>query len=164
MHIQFLRKFANRRFALSAALTVAWMVVIFLFSAQNADDSSDTSGKVLTFLCGLFGYTPTEGMKATLSFLVRKAAHMTEFGLLGVLCLNTLRQGFGEFAYRYPAAFAAASLYAATDEIHQLFVEGRAGQVRDWAIDSTGILLWLTAAWCFTVITNRIKNKENNEA
>lgn len=146
----------NRKYAIFAGMTLAWMMIIFLFSAQNADDSSDTSGKVLTFLCSLFGYTPTEAMKSTLSFLVRKAAHMTEFGLLGVMWLGTLRNGFGNFNYRYPAAFALASFYAATDEFHQLFVEGRAGQVTDWAIDSTGILLWLTAAWLF----GRIRNSE----
>ena len=152
----------NRRFAVLAGMTLAWMMIIFLFSAQNADDSSDTSGKVLTFLCGLFGYTPTETMKSTLSFLVRKAAHMTEFGLLGVMWLGTLRHGFDNFRYRYPAAFAPASFYAATDEFHQLFVEGRAGQVTDWAIDSTGILLWLTAAWLLTAITNHNKCIKND--
>ena len=37
-------------------------------------------------------------------------------------------------------------LYACTDEFHQLFMDGRAGQFKDVLIDtaggSTGILLW----------------------
>lgn len=152
----------KRKLAVWAVLTVAWMVVIFLFSAQNADDSSDTSGKVLSFLCGLFGYTPSDAMKDTLSFLVRKAAHMTEFGILGVLWLNLLREGLGQFRYRYAVAFAVASAYAVTDEFHQLFIDGRAGQAVDWLIDSTGIVLWLTAAWCIMKITERNLSDKNN--
>lgn len=159
----FLQLRFSRRLAVSAALTAAWMVVIFLFSAQNADDSSDTSGRVLAFLCGLFGYVPTEDFKETLSFLVRKAAHMTEFGVLGVLWLHTLRTALGQWRWRYPAAFALSSLYAVTDECHQLFVDGRAGQAADWLIDSTGIVLWLTAAWLLIKIKNRNKRKKNNE-
>ncbi|MBQ1412201.1 MAG: VanZ family protein [Clostridia bacterium] len=157
MHFSF-----SRRTAAWLCLTGLWMVVIFLFSAQNADDSSDTSGRVLSFLCGLFGYVPTEDLKETLSFLVRKAAHMTEFGILGVLWLRTLRESFGDFYWRYPAAFILASVYAATDEYHQLFVEGRAGQVTDWLIDSAGIWLWLTAAWILMKITHRDNISEYN--
>lgn len=122
------------------------MGVIFFFSAQNAEDSSMTSGRVLAFLCGLFHYTPTDAMKETLSFLVRKAAHMTEFGILGVLWLGTLRKGWGTFRWRYPLAFCLASVYAMTDEAHQLLIDGRAGQVTDWLIDSAGILIALACA------------------
>jgi VanZ family protein len=35
-------------------------------------------------------------------------------------------------------AFLIASGYAATDEYHQTFVEGRHGSPIDWAIDSAG--------------------------
>lgn len=154
----------SRRFVGYAVLTVLWMAVIFLFSVQNADDSSATSGKVLTFLCGLFGYTPAEGMKETLSFLVRKAAHMTEFGILSVLWLHTLRTGWQGFRHDYPTAFVLASVYAATDEYHQLFVDGRAGQVTDWLIDSMGIWLWITAVWLLMKITGRDKSEQNNDS
>ena len=35
-------------------------------------------------------------------------------------------------------AFLVTSAYAATDEFHQTFVEGRHGKVFDWLIDSAG--------------------------
>jgi hypothetical protein len=51
--------------------------------------------------------------------------------------------------YRRPTPVVAAAIaatYAATDEVHQLFVHGRHGSPIDWAIDCTGIALaWL--AW-----------------
>jgi VanZ family protein len=35
-------------------------------------------------------------------------------------------------------ALLIASLYAATDELHQTFVKGRKGSPVDWAIDTAG--------------------------
>ncbi len=153
----------SRGFAVSAALTALWMTVIFLFSAQDGSDSSGLSGRVLAFICGLFNYTPSAAVVDMLSFCVRKAAHMTEFGLLGVLWLNTLRHGFGDFAHRYLTAFVISSIYAMTDEFHQLFIDGRAGRVTDWLIDSAGTAIWLAAAWLLTVATARIKSKKDNK-
>lgn len=45
--------------------------------------------------------------------------------------------------------------YAALDEIHQLFVEGRSGQVTDVLIDSIGIFLGI----CFVLIIYKIVQK-----
>ena len=140
----------KRRFAVFLVLTLIWMVVIFLFSAQNGDDSSDTSGFLLNLLCGIFRVEPTPDNAELLTFLIRKAAHMTEFGILALLWLGTLRSGAGKAAWHYPAAFAVSSLYAITDEIHQLFVSDRAGQITDWLIDSAGALLFLCCAWLLT--------------
>jgi VanZ family protein len=72
--------------------------------------------------------------------VLRKLAHMLEYGLLWFLWLRAL-------SYRTPApavAAAVAAAYAATDEIHQLLVEGRHGSPVDWVIDCAGIALaWL---------------------
>src|SRR3712207_7608480 len=40
--------------------------------------------------------------------------------------------------HAWALAFAVASLYAITDEVHQTFVEGRRGHAIDWAIDTAG--------------------------
>lgn len=136
----------NASFALSALIAVVWAVVIFCFSSQTGDESSGLSSQVLTTLCNLFRYSPSEDVLDILTFAIRKAAHMTEFGLLGLLVLNALYRGFGSFKGIYALSFAAASIYAASDEIHQLFISGRSGQFTDWIIDSAGILLWLLAA------------------
>ena len=137
----------SRRFAVFSAVTLAWMAVIFLFSSQNGDDSSGISDFLIRLLCGIVRCVPTPDVFSVMSLIIRKAAHMTEFGILALLWLGTLHSGFPGFQWRYPAAFAAASLYAATDEVHQLFVSGRAGQVTDWLIDSSGALIFLSAAW-----------------
>ncbi len=67
--------------------------------------------------------------------ILRKCAHMAEFGLLWFLWWRAL--GHGNRAV--PAAIAIA--YAITDEVHQTFVQGRHGAPLDVLIDSAGVLL-----------------------
>ena len=69
---------------------------------------------------------------------LRKTAHMVEFGLLWWLWQRALAM---------PAAAAAIALgYAASDEWHQSFVEGRNGSPVDVAIDAVGIAV-AVALW-----------------
>ena len=63
----------------------------------------------------------------------RKIGHALEFALLGALLFRALE--------RPAAAVALGSLYAATDEVHQSFVEGRVGSPLDWGIDTAGVVL-----------------------
>jgi len=70
--------------------------------------------------------------------LLRKLAHAAEYAVLGALLLRaTGRTGL---------AFALGTLYAVTDELHQMFVPGRMGRPLDVAIDALGvacgILVW----------------------
>jgi VanZ family protein len=74
--------------------------------------------------------------------ILRKIAHMAEFGLLWWLWWRAL--GHGERATWAAAAIAVA--YAVTDEYHQHFVEGRVGSPVDVLIDSVGVALAIAAA------------------
>lgn len=67
----------------------------------------------------------------------RKVVHFAEYALLCFLLWRALSSGTS--APRAAAwAFLLASGYAATDEFHQSFIEGRHGSPIDWAIDSAG--------------------------
>ncbi len=69
----------------------------------------------------------------TLDTILRKLAHMGEFGLLWFLWWRAL--GWG-----HPGpSIAIALAYAASDELHQTFVDGRVGSPVDWAIDAAGV-------------------------
>ncbi len=73
----------------------------------------------------------------TIDLVGRKLVHMLEYGLLWLLWLRAL-------GWRGHAPWAAAAIaigYAATDEFHQTFVDGRQGSPRDVAIDSAGVLV-----------------------
>ncbi len=71
----------------------------------------------------------------TWDFVLRKCAHMTEYAILAVLLVRAT----GSYAW----AFALAVAYAATDEVHQLFVRGRHGSAVDVAIDAVGAVIGL---------------------
>ena len=150
----------SRKLFILASFTLLWMCVIFFFSSQNGDESSGVSKRLLMFICGLFSYSPAADTKELLLLLIRKGAHMTEFGILALLWLATFRSGRVKAAWNYPAAFAASSLYAATDEIHQLFVSERAGQITDWMIDSAGAILFLCIGWLIAKVSEKWGEKE----
>jgi VanZ family protein len=76
-------------------------------------------------------------------FYLRKAAHMTEYGVLWLLWFRALRFQLPAGAV---AAVAIVLAYAATDEYHQTFVTGRHGTPVDWLIDAGGMCVGI-AAW-----------------
>jgi len=72
--------------------------------------------------------------------VLRKLAHMAEFGVLWLLWWRAL--GHGDRAV--PAAIAIG--YAITDEIHQSFVDGRHAAIQDVLIDGAGVLIAIAVA------------------
>ena len=69
--------------------------------------------------------------------ILRKAAHVTEYAILGLLLLRAVG--------REVPAFVLGVAYAITDEVHQHFVAGRHASPIDVAIDSAGIVLGIVA-------------------
>jgi VanZ family protein len=67
----------------------------------------------------------------------RKLIHFAQYALLALLWWRALRTRL-ENRGAALAAFVVTAVYAATDEYHQSFVEGRNGSPLDWAIDSAG--------------------------
>jgi len=72
--------------------------------------------------------------------ILRKLAHMAEFGLLWLLWWRAL----GYRGKALPALIAIA--YAVTDELHQTTVDGRHGSPIDVLIDATGVALAVLVA------------------
>lgn len=141
---------------LSGALSLAIMVAIYLFSAQSGGESGSLSTAVAQVLARIFvpgfdlmsAHDQLSWVNA-LSWPVRKTAHATEYGCLAISLVMTcwqvhssrggMRLALGRrLAYAGLAAFAISILYAASDEAHQLFVDGRAGQFADVLVDASG--------------------------
>lgn len=78
---------------------------------------------------------------------MRKTAHITEFAVLHLTVLFALFQWELPWKKWLKAALAVTVAYACTDELHQLFVPGRAGMVTDVLIDSTGAALITGLLW-----------------
>ena len=121
------------------ALAILWMIVIFMLSSQNSDTSSSTSGRILALISQIIHYDLlTSPFVNTCQFIVRKCAHMFAYFLLGILWYRVFVL-VKEHPYHWSALCTV--LYACSDEFHQLFVPGRAGQIRDVCIDSMGMLI-----------------------
>ena len=132
----------NRKKLLAWLCVAGWMTVIFLLSAQNDNQSGDTSGMIVRWFLSLiypdFESFPPERHLALLEVwhtLIRKCAHFTEYAVLAMLVSNALRLA-GKFRWKLPVIISAA--YAVTDEIHQYFVPGRACRLLDVIIDTSG--------------------------
>lgn len=142
---------------------LAWMPAVFMaaaifwFSAQPAEASTDMSDGVsrlflwLGYRLGALDGPPEQYIELIgwMSYPVRKCAHVTEYLVFYLtLLLGLWKDGRLSWEKIFQAAMAGTFLYACTDEFHQLFVPGRAGQVTDVLIDSSGaFLLTLALLW-----------------
>ena len=125
-------------------LTFIWMIFIFYMSHQPATISASQSGGFMDILTKLpmIGGLLDELMKLSFAeFLIRKSAHMFLYFVLAILIYMSISKG-NSYRY-YILAFVLSAMYACSDEIHQLFIVGRSGEIRDVLVDSTGALIGL---------------------
>lgn len=134
---------------ISFTLLLAVMVTIYCLSAQDSTDSAEASNSVVSWLYELLKIDLPNGT-------VRTIAHGCEFAALGFLMLNALRSLRSDF--KVVSSVIISFIYAITDEIHQLFVPGRAFQLTDLAVDLTGIVLGTTAFLILVKITEKRKS------
>lgn len=154
-----IQTFHLRRICLVAAML--WTIFIWGNSLQTAVESSQTSQGVLSTLmpfltwCGL--------SEDVLHTLVRKAAHMTEFALLGLLWSVALRKSEAALE-RVGWVLLICVLTALTDESIQLFVPGRSGELRDVWIDFLGGILGVILVPIFILLIENIKKQPKEKA
>ncbi|MGN0625869.1 MAG: VanZ family protein [Oscillospiraceae bacterium] len=165
------RKEIFRRF-LPWALTLLWMGLIFSFSSQNAEQSSHLSGQTAFHTAFWFwpGFSELSAEEQAVwvenaQFLVRKTAHFLVYAVLGALLYwsaSSLKQSWRR---KVVCAWSVGTVYAIGDEIHQLFVSGRSGQLRDVLLDSAGtavgILLALFAGFLWKKAAGYTAAKQN---
>ena len=157
------------RLIVYGALTLCVMGAIFFFSSQPAADSDAVSEGLLATALGRF----LERLLPKLSDQganhdIRKYAHMTEFfglGLTGGMFFSELTNS------RKRRALTAAvvtwlfcTFYACTDELHQIFVEGRACRATDVGIDAIGFtaaILLVTAVYALIRRAKAVKEHKH---
>ncbi len=136
----------NRRRYLFLGLSLIWMAVIFYFSGQTGGQSGALSSSVSGFL-----RLPER--------LVRKGAHAAEYAVLGALYMGVSDSCSGTGWWKYAAPFLAAAVYAASDELHQMFSAGRTPAFGDVALDCAGAAFGILAA--AALLAWKRKRKEN---
>ncbi len=151
-------------FYVSWAAVLAVAVAIFLFSAQNARESTDTSRglieQIVLWYTRFFGVPCSTGqliqITAFWDHFVRKLAHFSIYALLGLSCCNACYLTFFQLKKSFGIALLACCLYAVSDEIHQAFVPGRSCQLSDMVLDSCGVLFGiLLFCTLFAIVAKR---------
>ena len=134
----------NKKALIYWLLVIAWMVVIFYFSSKPANESDKQSLLLINSINQILNEL---SIKVQLifeqwNFSIRKLAHLTEYAILGILLYNAFRVSKVE-KNLIPYSLLICIIYATTDEIHQLFIPGRAGKIVDVGVDSLGGLIGL---------------------
>lgn len=147
----------NKRRACCAAffwiMTVAVMVIIFLFSCENGEESKEVSESVLELIIEYLGNIVSHNV-------LRKIAHFTEYAALGFFMSGLVYFSFNRNKFYIP--LIPCVLYAVSDEIHQYFVPERACRIFDVFVDScgssVGILIFLLILY---LIVKRKRTRSN---
>lgn len=145
------------RFFVYLGIAVAIMVTAFLFSSQPAPESDQASNGIIELLQRLFGPAILRIDPELLVVLVRKGAHFTEYLLLGLFLslagkeYRRCRDIRPVFPFRTALLCTGiAALYAVTDELHQMLVPLRSGQLSDVCLDAAGAFLGALLVFLFS--------------
>jgi|SRR5690349_12811028 len=123
-----------------------WMTLIFMLSAEGAHESKARSSVIVGFVKESLNIDFAEDF---LSFLVRKSAHIIAYFILGLIIYSTIKTYNLTSRRTIVLSIILAFLYAVFDEIHQLFVPGRSGEVRDVFIDTAAASIGVYAYLLF---------------
>ena len=158
-------------------LTIIWAIVIFMFSSRNGNESTSDSSRLGMEICRIFvdGFENMASkeqfdLAKRIDYPVRKAAHATEYAVLGIFRFGSIYNGkkssgntdgrkAGIIKYAFPA-WTAGTFYAVTDEIHQLFVPGRSGKALDVCIDSAGVFAGILFFLIVLMIVGKFSNQK----
>lgn len=118
--------------------------MIFYFSHQPGEVSRMESGKILhkMDLIQENDINTVDNYEVlSLQRVIRKWAHKIIYFTLGILfVLSIINTRFTNIV-TYLISFIAATVYGATDELHQMFVPGRGPLLSDVFIDSVSALI-----------------------
>ena len=112
-------------------IAIIWLIVIYKITASPSATGSNTLNVIET----VFGVSePTADL---LNFFIRKLAHITVFGFLAIILYFVFQKKRSFWAW------LCTTIYAGTDEFHQLLVSGRTSSIFDVVLDSFGAIVAL---------------------
>ena len=128
-------------------LVILWMLLIFSFSSQTGKQSTKTSDAFVNRIVNITEKFPqksynkknVKNTRRVIEIIIRKSAHFLEYFILAILVYLMFKEYNIPKIYLFTVLFCL--MYAISDEIHQLFIDKRSGQVIDVCIDTLGAIL-----------------------
>lgn len=147
---------------LKIILIIIWMITVFCFSGQQGTESGDTSRNFTVIIIQIL-----TGKKLELNnpfiegiqLFIRKLAHFTVYAIGGFLIMNYAYITKMARKNQIICSIGLGGLYAITDEIHQLYVPGRSGNIIDVGIDTLGVITGVLAYLVLRRIVRALINK-----
>jgi VanZ family protein len=115
----------------------------FIFGCSTETFSHDHTVTVVEKILPLLFPAISPEASLVVNFFLRRAAHLTEYLILGLLVFRALRGGSAaSWNWRWSfGSLVAVALYAAIDELHQSFEPTRTASIVDVGIDIAGGIL-----------------------
>lgn len=129
-------------------LLIIWLLIIFVFSNQSGTISGGNSSGIiyttLEIIYDIFDISKSNINEILLIIHnpIRECAHVFEYFVLAFLTYKTL-ESFNIKENKYIITILFCFLSASLDEIHQLFIVGRAFEYYDILMDTLGSILML---------------------
>lgn len=116
------------------------MVIIFIFSHQHGATSANISNAVANTLQieQQSEYVAVSAQPLFAGLSLRKYAHIILYFLLGVSAFLVVMDGQQKWYVRLFIALVICFLYSCSDELHQMFIQGRDASVKDLYVDALG--------------------------
>ncbi len=149
----------NRKKIILGVLLLLYLVVIFVFSNQDATTSQGSSDIIVDAALNATGNDKDNfNLYNNLAFIVRKSTHFFIYGGLAVLFFFNFKEYFTSIKKCMLLSLVSTFLYACTDEFHQTFINGRTGCFADVILDTSGAVVALLVTF---LIYTKVKNKNN---
>jgi VanZ family protein len=144
----------NRRRLSRYGPLILWAALIFVGSS-DLFSASHTSALLVKPLRWLFP-NASDATLAVIHFLIRKAAHFSEYAVFAWLAARAFRASSHALLRDrwFWISLLLVIVYSLSDEFHQTFVPSRTASIYDSMIDSAGGL----AALALTAVRSRNKN------
>lgn len=155
----------NIKKVISIILVCIWMITIFWFSNQQGEGSSSMSKQVSKVIVNLidlgqqYAEEQKENMAIKIEPYIRKLAHFSIYALGGILLVNATRELTKKEKVQIGMSAIIGILYAVSDELHQLLISGRSGNITDVFIDTLGLLTGITVFLLINKICTKIFDK-----
>lgn len=143
--------------------------IIFGFSSQDGEESGGISSRVTEFILEKSNtYKNIEENRQDEIFertekIIRKIAHFSIYALVGFLLMGLVSTFKLKEKTRILISLILGVLYAASDEIHQLFSPGRSAQITDVYIDTLGVLVGIFVILLFIKVFEKMKLQKHKE-
>lgn len=149
------------KYILNIIFIIIWLFIIFSFSAEDATKSEHRSDEVIinaveTITREEIPENQRQKIIDEYIVIVRKSAHFFLYFILAIIVFILYKRIFGLNSKSFIYTIIFCFIYACSDEIHQLFINGRTARIFDIFVDTSGALLSTTILTLIFYLKNKL--------